>query len=412
MNTSRLTGALLLLVAAQILFMALRSPEDAHPDESLHVTTASFFLDRWLPPAADDPLVPGYLDPVYGTSYLLASPPQILYPLAAKSARLLGFSSRFALGLRLLSVAAFLVLALAAWRAAPRTLLPAVCLLWTPQVWYVFSYFNSDAFPFFLSFLICLVIGQPGPLSWKRAAPAAILLGLLLLAKHNYWPFAVFAVLFLAWQAGPKRALAVAGLALAVAAPLLARDAVINRFEKEERKAALREEYASEAFKPSRLGAPGADAGLALRAQGVRFPEMFTQRHWTRRITRSFGGVYGHMDVLSPPAYYIVQNFLFGFLFLAAAVAWRRGWTWPRGVLLLMAAGAGLAVILIAALFCWMYDFQPQGRYLFPLLPLFLLAGLGLSEEDSRRIPWLVPAALFLLGSYSFIGVGLGRLWP
>ncbi|MBP7828769.1 MAG: hypothetical protein KA248_02500 [Kiritimatiellae bacterium] len=411
MNTARLTGVLLLLAAAQVLLMALFSPGGAHPDEELHVTTASFFLDRWLPPAADDPLVPGYLDPEYGTSYLLASPPQILYPLAAKAARLSGFSSRFALGLRLGSVAGFLALAAAAWRLAPRTLLPAVCLLWTPQVWYTFSYFNSDAFPFFLSFLIALLVAGPGPAGWRRAAPAALLLGLLLLAKHNYWPFAVFAVLCLAWRTGPKRALAVAGLAAAVAAPLLVRDAVINRFEKEERKAALREEYAADAFKPSRIGTPGAYAGLALRAQGVSLADMLAQRPWARRITRSFGGVYGHMNILAPPAYYIVQNIMFGFLFLAAAFTW-RGWTWPRGVLLLMASAAGLAVVLIAALFCWMYDFQPQGRYLFPLLPTALLAGLGLSEHESRRIPWFVPLALFLLASYSFIGVGLGRLWP
>jgi len=408
----RLAGILLLLAGVQVLVMALVSPLNAHPDEELHVTTARFFLDRWLPPAADDPRVPGHLDPVYGTSYLLASPPQILYPLAAKSARLFGFSNRWALGLRLWSVAAFMVLAAAAWRLAPRTLLPAVCLLWTPQVWYVFSYFNSDAFPFFLSFLIALLVGWPGPTDWRRSAPAALLLGLLLLAKHNYWPFAAFAVLFLALRSGPKRALAVAGLTAMVAAPLLVRDAVINRFEKEERKAALREEYAADAFKPSRLGTPGADPGLALRAQGVSLADMLTQRPWARRITRSFGGAYGHMDILAPPAYYIIQAVLFTGLLLAAAIAWRRGWAPARLALLLLAVLAGAAVILIAALFCWMYDFQPQGRYLFPLLPIFLLAGLGLSGDDPRRIPWPVPLALFLLGSYSFALVGLPRLWP
>ena len=408
----RLAGLLLLLAGLQILVMALASPPDAHPDEELHVTTARFYLDRWLPPAADDPLVPGYLDPVYGTSYLLASPPQILYPLAAKAARLIGFTNRFALGLRLLGVAAWFALAFAAWRAAPRALLPAVCLLWTPQVWYVFSYFNSDAFPFFLAFLVCLLAGGPALVRGRRAAAIGFLLGLLLLAKHNYWPFAVFAVLFLARRAGPKRALAVAGLAAAVAAPLVVRDAVINRFEKEERKAALREEYAAEAFRPSRLGTPDADPGLALRAQGVSLADMLAQRPWTRRITRSFGGAYGHMDILAPPAYYIVRSILFAVLLLAAAAAWRRGWTPARLALLLLALLAGAAVILIAALFCWMYDFQPQGRYLFPVLPIFLLAALGLAGDDSRRVPWLVPAALFLLGTYSFSLVGLPRLWP
>jgi hypothetical protein len=417
-----LIGILLLLVFAQVLAMALWSPPDAHPDESLHVTTASFFLDHWLPPAASDPVVPGYLNPEYGTSYLLASPPQILYPLAAKVVRLLGFSSRFSMGLRLLSVAAWLALSVAAWRVLPRTLLPALCLLWTPQVWYVFSYFNSDAFPFFLSFIVCFLVGLPGEVRWRRAGAVGILLGLMLLAKHNYLPFVVFTIVFLVWRAvqnppgarrpGVQRAVTVGLLALAVAAPLLIRDAEINRFEKEERKAALREHHASDAFKPSRIAAPDSDPGLALRAKGVPFADLFTRLHWTRRITRSFGGVYGPMNILAPPAFYIVQVILYGGLLFIAAAVWWRGLNRPRIVLLLLAGLTGASVVLISALFCWIYDFQPQGRYLFPLLPISLLTGLGLSGDRPTRIPWAVPAALFLLGTVSFLLVGLRGVRP
>ncbi|MBU1695107.1 MAG: DUF2142 domain-containing protein [Verrucomicrobia bacterium] len=427
-------GLLLLLVFAQVLAMALWSPPDAHPDESLHVTTASYFLDHWLPPAADDPMVPSYLNPEYGTSYLLASPPQMLYPLAAKTTGVLGFSSHFSLGLRLLSVAAWLALAVAAWRVSPRSRLPAVCLLWTPQVWYVFGYFNSDAFPFFLAFLVCLQAGlsgsafrrfldaPAGEARWRSAVPVSLLLGLMLLAKHNYLPFIVFVALFLVWRVSQRpsderrlylgRAAAVCVLAVAIAAPVLIRDTVINRFEKEERKAALREQYAADAFKPSRIGAPDSNPGLALRAKGVPFPDLFTRRHWTRRITRSFGGVYGPMTILAPPAYYIIQALLYAGLAVLAAAALRREWTRPRVILLCLAILASAAVILMAALFCWVFDFQPQGRYLFPLLPIFLLTGLELSGDRPTRIPWAVPAALFLLGTASFLLVGFRGVLP
>ena len=417
-------GVLPALALAQILGLALFSPPGVHPDEPLHIKTASYFLLHGLPPAASDAVVPDYLDARYGTSYLLASPPQAVYPIAAHTVKWLGGRRHFTVVLRLFQAGLFALLAFAAWRASAQTLLPALALVWTPQLWYVHSYFNGDAFPFFLAVLLGLQAGLPdssfrraldpatGPLCWRGLAAGALPLGLLLLAKHNYYPFVLFALAFLAWKtavpdpAGRAVLFKRLGVALALAAVipamLIAHDRCINHGHKAEKKAALREQYAAEDFKPSRMSEPGNNDRLALRAQGTAFSELFTRLRWHRRILRSFVGVYGPVTVEGPRAYYVAQTVLNSTLGILLLPLLYRTWDRSRAVLLPLTVTAVTLVFLLAFLFCWIYDYQPQGRYLFPLIPILLLAGLGWFEGRRLSLPPVIPLSLFLLGSVSF----------
>ena len=87
-------------------------------------------------------------------------------------------------------------------------------LLLTPQIWYVFSYFNNDALPLFLSLLLAdlafgaraaLVAVLSEPLRARRrcfrSLGSGVLLGLLVLTKSNYLPFLGFVVFFAIWKA-------------------------------------------------------------------------------------------------------------------------------------------------------------------------------------------------------------------
>lgn len=428
-------AVLLGLVLAQVAVMSARSPADGHPDEELHVTTARYFRSHWLTPPATDPEVVRYLDPRYGTSYLLATPPQILYPLAAKAVFPARGDPAFRRGLRGFNLALLLLLAGTCAVLAARSRWPAFFLLLTPQLWYAFAYFNGDAFAFFLAFAVALLIGCPrsrfrawlenkSPDAGAAAAlPVALGLGLLVLAKHNYYAFIAGAAVFalaLAWRAGGaagrgprlRRWLLVVVLAGLVPLPFIIRDAVINDFDKSAIKAELREAYALPEFKPSRIHEPGSNPGLALRAKGVGLHEVLGRMNWPRRFFRSFTGVFGPMTILAPPAYYILQGILYAALGAAAWLALLRGRPRFEQLLALLAVGFIGWMLLDAVLYSWLYDFQAQGRYLFPAIPMLLM--LVLTLDGIRPVPLPLPllAGLFLLGSWSFVFVALNRLVP
>ena len=65
------------------------------------------------------------------------------------------------------------------------------------------------------------------------------------------------------------------------------------------------------------------------------------------------------------------------------------------------------AMVFVAAYYSWTADFQPQGRYLFPILPLF--AFLLHRYRESLRWPVLnlLFVGLFAAGVYSFAFTGL-----
>ena len=147
----------LLVAVALIMTMVLYSPFNRHPDEQLHYASAQYYFNHWLPPAVDDPLLQKvYRQTPWGVSYLNTL--DVCYLGAAKFAVLTSFLGiKSYSGLRLFQ-ASLLLLLLVLGLLYPNRPSMALLLL-TPQVWYVFSYMNGDAFPFFLSMALCIFFG-------------------------------------------------------------------------------------------------------------------------------------------------------------------------------------------------------------------------------------------------------------
>ena len=113
----------------------------------------------------------------------------------------------------------------------------------------------------------------------------------------------------------------------------------------------------------------------------------FISEYWLtqfpREVFKTFVGYFGHASVKLPRLLYIAW---LAFFAVAAAGLFRRAWrdreTSKRLVLILLTAIAGACVILVRI----NLEFnQPQGRYLFPVLPaIALLIALGL---ESWRVP-------------------------
>ncbi len=408
-----------LLVAA----LAVRSSPGSHPDEQVHSAAAAYYERHWLPPAADAPEIAASYSG-YGFSRLNSR--EIAYFLTGKFAwltepfRLPAYQRH-----RLFNVLLLGCLALLAFRSPPTRLI-LLPLLMTPQAWYVFSSCNSDAFALFLCLIAAQQLAAPesllrrylsGQSGWQAAVALGLLAGGLLLIKKNFLIFVVFAALFvllnglrlrqrLTWPA-LRRAATLGGIALTLFSLQAGADIAANGWNKAAKIQQLREEHAEPAYKPSTELAK-THPHLYMKERGVRLQELLGDKYrWGGHIIRSFYGVYGQMSVAASKSYYtFMQNC--GWLFLAFVylTVLLRGGTEER-LLLLNLSGCGLLLVGAAAWASWTKDFQPQGRYMLPLLPML---GLLLARTGPLFPPLPLRALftlMFLLSLCSFLFVGL-----
>ncbi|MGA7297415.1 MAG: hypothetical protein WBW92_07895, partial [Rhodanobacteraceae bacterium] len=358
-------------------------------------------------------------------------------------------------------------------------------LLLTPQAWYVFAYFNGDAFPLFLSIACASLIASKNDAVGKyvqggRINTASLVFilafGLLLVSKRNFLPllpaFALWlavlhlrtrawslvfvimgiglvgasvqlgsapsvarfagqtiaattgclmalvggaSILWASWKSSAGRkvlgrvALLVFG-ALLVAAPRIGWDLAVNGapLHKHQRMMAMADAHAGPGHRPSekKLG-----IGLTLAEQRLPLYEVFAgKRHWLRTSAMSAFGVYGYMNAPAP-AWTVVGLILVTLLICGIALRSVVRTSPDVGVsLCLLVLGASLLVAMASLLHSWVGDYQPQGRYLLPILPLIALA---LAHSRSCLPRSAVRALLLvatLLGIFSFAFTALPAL--
>lgn len=477
----------LALAAGLVVAMAVMAPKDnqTHPDEFSHIQAGRYYQDRWMPPAIGDPdTVHSYS--AYGFSYLVEL--DVVYFFAGKFVAALEFTgmdeyARFRLFN--LGLLALLIAMAMQGRVTALVALPAAC---TPQAWYIFGYFNADAFALVATLLLTARVASvfegaavdaraPRRFDLGTAIAIGVLVALALLSKRTFYPLVAFIAGYALWRSGLRNALAYTlafvGLALlalwhfaapiapalpglldsadrmAVAATafgllgaaawlLLRHPGSLGRLprtlvvaaavalvlvgtrlgvefainglphQKSAALTAFAEKVAKPKFRPSALGSAASYYGLALAARGVGFDEMMFGKYAGMRLlsTSSFG-VYGYMSIYGPEWLYQAQYPIALLLLFVTGLACARD-AEGRGVFLLGLGGAAL-VILIALLYSWTRDFQPQGRYLFAILPIFgaLLLQAHRGEPPAGRgalvkVLFAATTLLWLMALYSF----------
>ena len=236
---SRTVAAMLAVATVLALTMAAVSaindiPErwTGPPDEYLHRAAARYYVDHWLPPRVGDPATLDSYSRDYGFSYV--NDTDLAYLFAGKFAALIApVVPNHDLGFRLFNVFLLGVLVAFCYRR-PSAYLIFLPLVLSPQIWYIFSYFNGDAFALFLAILLAYQVGEPGSLfnrymdspsvfrNLSGAVLLALLVALLALSKKNYLSFLAFVpVAVILARLGRVSALLVAAAAIGVAAAYL-----------------------------------------------------------------------------------------------------------------------------------------------------------------------------------------------
>lgn len=418
-----LVSFILMLVAV----MAVISKINVHPDEYVHLGAAKYYESNWLPPAIEDPTIRNTFSG-YGVSRL-TSYHEVYYLIAGK---LKGIISMFRLAdylqYRLINVLFLLVILLFTMKNKESRVL-AVPLLISPQLWYIFSYANSEAICLLVSFLAGYQLlasdsvlnrylrQDDGYKKLYRPIFLTLLLTVLLLLKKNFLLFTAFLFLCLVIKiirqndpAGPikiiRRLSVITVCSLILVGLRFGADYYVNGANYKEKLKVTQESYAEYQYKPS---TPLKDKHpmLHLKERGLTLRDVALGAHWFEKTFRSSFGVYGYHTISAPVLYYdLVRKIALALLvFFFLSLLWKEDFS--GRVLALSCLLLSTALIALSLLHSWTGDFQAQGRYLLPIIPtLGLLYGMT-EPRVNRKIMMPLVSIMFLVSTYSFVCVGL-----
>jgi hypothetical protein len=410
-------------VLGLILTMAVVSKQDHHPDERVHIKAAAYYETNWLPPPVESPEIRDTYS-AYGMSRLNTL--EISYFFAGKFAYLLELFQLDRLhALRLFNVTLFTVLLFLALGSPPFRLL-FIPLLLSPQIWYLFSYMNSDAFSLFVVILAGwqMVVGDSAlnrflekeKVSLLKLLGLGLLLALLVLIKKNFYFFTLFLLFYFCWRCifqpfadfkgMAKRLLLLCCIGLALVGVRLGADIHVNGFDKGEKMRAMQEMTARPLFKPS-TELNKKHSFLQMRDRGTSLEEFIKLHRWGEKTFRSGFGTYGYMTVNGPDIYYDLVRVtgLVCLLFMGISIAFRGGWS---GNLLFGGALLCSAALIAAACYhAWTMDFQAQGRYLFAIPAIIGMVLVSTEKVYNQAVFRTLCCSMFLLSVYSFVFIGL-----
>ncbi len=423
-------GVMFVIAFAGVLIIAIYSDGNSHPDENVSLKAAGYFRIHDLPPHVSDPEISDTFS-AYGISRVTKE--EISYFLTGKFAQFFGlFIKDDVLALRMFNVSLFFVLVILFFKSEKVIKPLFLLLLISPQIWYIFSYVNSDALGFFVSILLINQLVNKKSLFRKflftnkatgfilGSVFMALLIVLQFYSKKNYWLFLVFVAFILFWELILarqsrmkllKKYFILIGFVLLLLTPGFAYNLMLYGWEKDQAIKQHKEKEAQREFKISNVGEKFSYYGYKLKEKGFKYFDLFTREwNWHVKSFYSFVGLYGWMNIFSPVSYYAIMFLLylllFGFLILNGV--YRQ----PLEVKLLLIAVLifNVGFIFLSTLTSWINDFQAQGRYLFPVIGVFSywLVKSGISSSNSYFK--LLIAIISLCSLYSFVFVALAEV--
>ena len=425
----RYVPSLLVGVFFLVATMVVISEHNVHPDEFVHVAASNYYIDNWLPPQIDDERIANTYSP-YGFSRLNSR--EIYYLLDGKFAKFLEpFHLDSYLVDRSFNVALLFMVLLYAFNNITARYL-AIPFLISPQIWYTFSYCNSDAFALFIAYVVsCQVVDRNSSLyrvlqgqvsmAWlARLLGVALLFGLLFLLKKNYYPFILIVFFMLAleiWQEyapADRRTLVmrlvticVLGLSLLLVKTVA--DYKVNGFDRQAKIMAMQLKKAEVLYHPD---TPLAEKHMLLymKARGITLKQIIQTERWFEKTFRSAFGVYGYFTISGTYSYYdLVRWTSLALLACFLSQVYVRG-DWQDRILATGVLAASFALIATSVYHSWNSDFQAQGRY---LLPIFFMLALLFGKTRhliEKRVFTCAVVVMFLLSSYSFIFYALHNI--
>ena len=408
--------------------MAVITTIHVHPDEQVHLEAIEYYGKHFLPPPVDSPEITESFSH-YGKSRL--STYEIYYPLAGYFTRIIApLKGSQLIGIRSFNLLIFFLL-LVACVAKERFRYFALPLIISPQVWYLYSYPNSEGFALALGILAAYQLAVSNSalnrfLSddrpryfWLSALGFGVLAGCLLLSKINFYFLLLFLFLYFLWRiaagyyagkAMPWLRIALISLvAVAMYGGRYALDVAANGPDPKSKVNEYIELHAKPEYKPS-TPLHEKHAWLYMKEKGISLDFILDYLRWgTVSFTTAFGS-YGYTQYFGSDDYYFSMKVLLSLL-LGAMIFYALVYGPPRAHGLILLVAFFSALLMGAAIWSsWAGDFQAQGRYLAPIIPTIGIVYYHFREYVQPKVIAVFALGLFLLSTYSFIFIGLGQI--
>jgi len=250
------------------------------------------------------------------------------------------------------------------------------------QAWYIFSYVTADAQDFFLGFFSVVFLADKESILWKALDTGSrrtfycillgIMYGIMLLGKPYYYAILVLTFVVLVGHLVKSeinirkpllaRYFLIAGIAVAILAGRAAVDLHYYGLDKASAKEQMAEQYCDYDKNP-RTPPEDQVQTWKMPSKGYSLPDLFRfEPRWFEKTFRSYVSYSVYID--GNNLYYIVMALLYAAIYIWIGVyLCRSGDKW------IFITGSALIVgnITASVLFSYIYDNQPQGRYLLPV---------------------------------------------
>ena len=426
------TAALLVTAFALYFLFAYITPYAEGPDEAMHHDVAYYIALRGYLPAGYDPAV---RNEIWGFSYAyLPILPFIIAGYLEFVLRQIFNPSFYQLYMtaRMVSVASGTLTVYFTWKTAQllfpkkqiRYFLPLFAAF-LPEMAFLNSYVNSDAMAIMTTAMIVYFWASGCAHDWRYRDAAGLSVGMALcaLTYYNCYGFILMSIplFFLTVTGGKKSGREIArmtGFIVALTALLcgwwfirnmilydgdLLGRSTLNRYA---------ELYAADGYKPSQILSP--------RRQGYSLFYMLTAMEWVSKTLRSFVAMFSHYVLRAKHGIYVFYKILFAagavsaaFAFIAVVRSGSPGGSYDanggEGVFgrrktaaLRLCLLVSLAIVLgLGVYYSYAVDFQPQGRYILPMIvPLGCLLTAGF-DAVLGRLPRALKKALAVTLSLS-----------
>lgn len=405
------------------LLISLFSNINAHPDEYETWKAITYFQSHWALPDIRNPLV--YFC-IYGSTRMTEL--TLYYFFAGKVTALFAVVHSFAVEFRIFDLLLFAVMIVIAVKHHKDKKSLLFILLLTPQLWYIFSYATSDAFDFFIAFIILFqLIKEDSMLNRFLSKPftkksilylicVSFLFALQLMSKPNFFTvlLMVFFILLgrlIFEEKEHRKQFLIKCLALLMCSLVfLGLRESVDLYHYGLNKSAivqqLKEEKAGYQFKPSTPLNEKYEC-MQLHDRNVSLRNMLFTKGFIKYSFRSFVGLYGYFQFHSSDLYYhwimLLYLALYAIIFYYCIKSGKK-----RNIAIFAVMQALVLLSIVLSIYTSLYnDFEPQGRYILPaLIPMAYCTTLNknIFKNVTFNIILFLTCALSL---YSFIRFGL-----
>lgn len=374
---------MLLITLLYIVIIAVASPS-IHPDETVTKAAIEYYKANFMVP--DMRALPDDKFCAYGQTRLCEL--TIYYFIAGKIAALIPYETSY----RFFNVMLAFIIVFIIIRKYKTDPFLIFAFFITPQVWYIFSYATSDALDYFFTFILVYqlsvktsmlntMLNNDNFILNKRNVITIIFISLLtaliLMAKPNYFivlllmGYVLLKKYFMA-EKGIRKTLFklyifVAVCSLAVFLSRYAIDLYYYGLHKSEIFRQMRIIHAIPKLNPATPFNEMSET-MFLAAKDVPLITLFTKYGFLQVLIGSFFGLYGGMNITAHPVYYFIMLaaylFFFAVLFNYIIKSHNKE-KYADGITAVILA---VISILLVLYYSYFIDFQPQGRYMLPLL--------------------------------------------